>query len=86
MKNYVYRGIKLEGFHPHVVRKIVPKIALDEDPTAIEVVRRVGGWKGDKTLRRVYLQKRHRASQARWVELLLRARWLAAFRPYHSLP
>jgi integrase len=80
MTNYISRHLKLEGFHPHVIRKIVPKIALDEDPTAIEVVRRVGGWKGEKTLRRAYLQKRHRASQARWVEML-ETRRLRAFGP-----
>ena len=78
MTNYVTRNLKLEGFHPHVVRKIVPKIALDQDPTAVEVVRRVGGWKGEATLRRVYLQKRHRASQVRYVELL-ETRRLKAF-------
>ena len=78
MENYIFRNLKLEGFHPHAIRKIVVKIALDEDPTAIEVVRRIGGWKGEKTLRRAYLQKRHRASQARWVEML-EARRLRAF-------
>jgi integrase len=78
MTNFVCRHLKLDGFHPHAVRKIVPKIALDEDPSAIEVVRRVGGWKGEKTLRRVYLQKRNRVAQARYVELL-EARRLKAF-------
>jgi integrase len=80
MTNWITGELKLEGFHPHVIRKIVPKIALDEDPTAVEVVRRVGGWKGEKAMRSAYLQKRHRASQKRYVELL-EARRLKAFAP-----
>lgn len=80
MTSWITGKLKLEGFHPHVIRKIVPKIALDEDPTAIEVVRRVGGWKGEKAMRNAYLQKRHRASQRRYVELL-EARRLKAFAP-----
>jgi integrase len=80
MRNFITRHLKLEGFHPHLIRKIVPKIALDEDPNAIEVVRRVGGWKSEVTLRRSYLQKRNRAAQARYVALL-EGRRLKAFKP-----
>lgn len=70
MANYIEKALKIEGFHPHFIRKLVAKLALDQDPSAIEVVRRLGGWKNDKVLRRAYLQRHHRASQAKYLELL----------------
>lgn len=50
-------------FHPHAVRKITPKVILDEDPTAIGIAVRSGGWADDRMLRKVYGQKNHRRSQ-----------------------
>jgi integrase len=38
-------------FHPHVIRKIVPKLYLDADPSGLEVVRRQLGHKSDQMLR-----------------------------------
>ena len=70
MRNYLRRELKIEGFHPHVMRKIVPKLTLDQDPEAMEVARRAGGWKGDATLRRAYMHHRNRTSQERYLELL----------------
>ena len=80
MRNYLARNIRLEGFHPHVIRKIAVKLVFDQDPNALEVARRSGGWKSDETLRGAYMQRRHRVSQARYLELL-EARRLQSFRP-----
>lgn len=81
MRNYIARGIRLEGFHPHVIRKIMVKLIFDLDPNALEVLRRSGGWKSDITLRRAYMQRRQRSSQAKYVQLLEERR-LQAFRPH----
>jgi hypothetical protein len=58
------------AFHPHAIRKIVPKIILDVDPTAIEAAISAGGWKDDRMLRKVYGQRTHRATQKQYIELL----------------
>ncbi len=50
-------------FHPHAIRKINPKLILDEDPTAIELAVRSGGWADDRMIRKIYGQKQHRKSQ-----------------------
>lgn len=65
-------------FHPHLMRKIVPKLYLDQDPGGLEVVRRLLGHRSDAMLRKTYLQKVHRASQQKYVEAL-EDRRLSAF-------
>ncbi len=65
-------------YHPHLIRKIVPKLYLDADPGGLEVVRRQLGHKSDEMLRQVYLQRVHRASQKKYVEAL-ESRRLSAF-------
>jgi integrase len=57
-------------FHPHAIRKIVPKIILDSDPTALEIARRSGGWKSNKMLLTIYGQRNHRASQTAYLKML----------------
>ena len=66
-------------FHPHAIRKITTKIYLDQDPGGIEVMRRMLG-DTEKTTRRVYAQRVHRASQRKYVDAL-EARRLASFSP-----
>jgi integrase len=65
-------------FHPHLMRKIVPKLYLDMDPGGLEVVRRLLGHRSDEMLRKTYLQKIHRASQQKYVQAL-EDRRLSAF-------
>jgi len=65
-------------FHPHLMRKIVPKLYLDMDPGGLEVVRRLLGHRSDDMLRKTYLQKIHRASQQKYVHAL-EDRRLSAF-------
>lgn len=65
-------------FHPHLMRKIVPKLYLDMDPGGLEVVRRLLGHRSDEMLRKTYLQKVHRASQQKYVHAL-ESRQLSAF-------
>jgi integrase len=65
-------------FHPHLMRKIVPKLYLDQDPGGLEVVRRLLGHRSDDMLRKTYLQKVHRVSQQKYVEAL-EDRRLSAF-------
>lgn len=84
MRGYISGRLRIKGFHPHVIRKIVPKIILDEDPNAMEIVRRIGGWKGDKTVRRSYLQKRNRIAQARYADMLDARRLGAIKRAYEG--
>jgi integrase len=57
-------------FHPHLMRKIVPKLYLDMDPGGLEVARRLLGHRSDEMLRKTYLQKVHRASQQKYVHAL----------------
>ena len=66
------------AFHPHLMRKIVPKLYLDMDPGGLEVVRRLLGHRSDQMLRKTYLQKVHRASQQKYVHALEERR-LSAF-------
>ena len=66
------------AFHPHLMRKIVPKLYLDMDPGGLEVVRRLLGHRSDEMLRKTYLQKVHRASQQKYVHALENRR-LSAF-------
>jgi hypothetical protein len=60
-------GIK---YHPHLIRKIMPKLYLDADPGGLEVVRRQLGHKSNEMLHRIYLQRVHRASQKTYVDAL----------------
>lgn len=77
MTNYVRKNTSLNTWHPHVMRKVVPKIALDQDPGASEVARRTGGWASTKMLERVYGQRVHRKSQEKYIELLDERRFAA---------
>ena len=70
MTRFVRKKTSLKDWHPHLIRKISPKITLDADPGALEVARRTGGWANDRMLHQVYGQRVHRASQARYLELL----------------
>ncbi len=70
MTRFVRQNTSLKHWHPHVMRKIAPKIALDQDPGALDVARRTGGWTDEKMLRGIYGQRVHRASQARYLDLL----------------
>ena len=56
----------------------MPKIYLDVDPGGLEVVRRQLGHTSNRMLHQVYLQRRHRASQRKYVDAL-EARRLRAF-------
>lgn len=58
-------------FHPHAIRKINPKLILDEDPTAIELAVRSGGWADDRMIRKIYGQKQHRKSQLKINEFVV---------------
>ena len=69
MSTWIKKHTKL-AFHPHAIRKIVPKIILDVDPSAIEAAISAGGWKDDRMLRKIYGQRMHRATQKRYIELL----------------
>lgn len=70
MTRFVRKNTSLKDWHPHVIRKVSPKISLDADPGALEVARRTGGWASDRMLRDVYAQRVHRASQSKYLELL----------------
>ena len=70
MTRFVRKHTSLKDWHPHVIRKVSPKITLDADPGALEVARRTGGWADDRMLRDVYMQRVHRASQSKYLELL----------------
>jgi hypothetical protein len=70
MTKFVRKHTSLKNWHPHMIRKITPKIALDADPGALEVTRRMGGWADDTMLRKVYGQRVHRASQEQYLKLL----------------
>lgn len=70
MTKFIRKHTSLQNWHPHAMRKIVPKIALDGDPGAVEIVRRTGGWADDRMLRDVYGQHVHRASQKQYLKLL----------------
>lgn len=52
-------------------RKINPKLILDEDPTAIELALRSGGWADDRMIRKIYGQKQHRKSQLKINEFVV---------------
>ena len=69
MKKYIENGAGIP-FHPHLIRKIVPKIVLDIDPSAMEILRRAGGWKSLAMLHRVYGPRVHRASQEKYLNLM----------------
>lgn len=77
VKRYIADAKISDRFHPHFMRKLMPKIVLDIDPTAIEIVRRAGGWQSLKMLYSTYAQKTHRVSQERHNQLL-EARQLSA--------
>ena len=70
MTRFVRKHTSLKDWHPHVIRKVSPKITLDADPGALEVARRTGGWANDRMLREVYTQRVHRASQSKYLEFL----------------
>jgi len=70
MNKFVRHHTSLKNWHPHMIRKITPKIALDADPGALEVTRRIGGWADDTMLRKVYGQRVHRVSQEKYLQLL----------------
>lgn len=67
------------AFHPHLMRKIVPKLYLDKHPGGLEVARRLLGHRSDEMLRKTYLQNVHRASQQKYIDALEERR-LDAFR------
>ena len=77
MTNFVRKNTSLKTWHPHVMRKVAPKIALDQDPGALEVARRTGGWANTKMLENIYGQRVHRVSQAKYNELLEGRRFAA---------
>ena len=81
MTKFIRKHTSFKDWHPHLMRKITPKIALDADPGALEVARRTGGWANDTMLRSIYGQRVHRASQARYLELL-EGRRLTSIRAY----
>ncbi len=70
MTRFVRKHTSLKDWHPHLIRKVSPKVTLDADPGALEVARRTGGWANDRMLRDVYTQRVHRASQLKYLELL----------------
>jgi hypothetical protein len=57
-------------YHPHLIRKIMPKLYLDIDPGGLEVVRRQLGHKSNEMLYGVYLQRVSRASQKKYADTL----------------
>ncbi len=69
MKRFVKDGTGIP-FHPHLIRKLMPRIILDIDPGAMEVVRRAGGWKNFDMLHKIYGPKNHRVSQEKYNDLL----------------
>ena len=69
-KAFIKRARIPIDFHPHLMRKIMPKIMLDIDPGALEIVRRAGGWASYSMLHKIYAQKQHRVSQEKHNELL----------------
>ncbi|MEQ1714660.1 MAG: hypothetical protein ABL907_01525 [Hyphomicrobium sp.] len=77
MTNYVRKNTSLKTWHPHAMRKVVPKITLDQDPGALEVARRTGGWANTRMLEKIYGQRVHRATQAKYNELLEERRFAA---------
>ena len=68
-------------FHPHLIRKIVTKICLDDDPGAIEIARRCLGHSDERTTRKAYTQKQNRAAHECYLNAL-EGRRLAAFKHY----
>jgi integrase len=69
MKKYVEAATGVD-FHPHLMRKIAAKICLDEDPAAIEIVRRCLGHRNTNTTRQSYTQAQQRAAQTRYLDML----------------
>lgn len=70
MNNWVRKHTGLD-FHPHAIRKINPKVILDTDPTAMELVVRSGGWADDRMPRKIYAQKQNDISQIKINEFVI---------------
>jgi integrase len=78
MRRYVNDAVGID-FHPHLVRKIIPKIHLDADPGGIEIVRRILGHRDVRTTRLAYIQHQNRAANRKYLEVL-ESRKLSALR------
>jgi integrase len=80
MKRFLREHVGID-FHPHLVRKVVTKILLDDDPGAIEIARRCFGHRDDRTTRKAYTQKQNRAAHERYLKALDQRR-LGAIRAF----
>lgn len=80
MKRFLKDEVGID-FHPHLIRKVVTKIILDDDPGAIEIARRCLGHRDERTTRKAYIQKQNRAAHERYLNALERRR-LGAIRAF----
>jgi hypothetical protein len=81
MRRFITEGVGLRSFHPHLVRKIVTKICLDDDPGAVEVARQCLGHRDDRATRKAYTQRQSRVAHERYLTAL-EGRRLSAFKSY----
>jgi hypothetical protein len=81
MRRFIKIGVGLQTFHPHLIRKIVTKICLDDDPGAVEVARRCLGHRDERATRKAYTQRQSRVAHERYLTAL-EGRRLSAFKSY----
>lgn len=80
MKQFIWDGAGIR-FHPHLIRKIVTKLILDDDPNQIETARILLGHSDTRATRAAYAQAQNRVAQGRYADALEKRR-LAALRGY----
>jgi integrase len=83
MRKYIRRGCGVE-FHPHLIRRLVAKLILDDEAGSLEIARRQLGHADTRMLLQVYSQRENRAMQKRYLQLL-QSRRLSAIENLHSL-
>lgn len=76
MRKYIRKGCGVE-FHPHLIRRIVAKLILDDEAGSLETARRQLGHADTRMLLHVYAQRENRAVQKRYLAAL-QARRLSA--------
>lgn len=82
MSKFIWDGAGVP-FHPHLIRKIVTKIILDQDPSRVEIARLQLGHTDSRATRAAYVQAQVRAAQSEYLKALQQRR-LGAFRSLES--
>lgn len=76
VSKFVWEGTGIR-FHPHLMRKIVTKLILDDDPAAIEIARLELGHSDPGTIHSAYVQHHNRSAQAKYLKALQERRLAA---------